>query len=69
MVHLSGCSAVSCHLTVYTKFRTPSVQEWQRLQSIAMPSLKELLLSDQARTDMVVAPRGQAKWRRVESML
>jgi hypothetical protein len=24
MVHLSGCSAVSCHLTVYTKFRTPS---------------------------------------------
>jgi hypothetical protein len=23
MVHLSGCSAVSCHLTVYTKFRTP----------------------------------------------
>jgi hypothetical protein len=26
MVHLSGCSAVSCHLTVYTKFRTPSFQ-------------------------------------------
>jgi DNA-binding response OmpR family regulator len=25
MVHLSGCSAVSCHLTVYTKFRTPSI--------------------------------------------
>ena len=25
MVHLSGCSAVSCHLTVYTKFRTPSL--------------------------------------------
>jgi hypothetical protein len=25
MFHLSGCSAVSCHLTVYTKFRTPSV--------------------------------------------
>ena len=24
MVHLSGCSAVSCQLTVYTKFRTPS---------------------------------------------
>ena len=46
-----------------------SVQEWQRLQSIAMPSLKELLLSDQARTDMVVAPRGKAKRRRVESML
>jgi adenylylsulfate kinase-like enzyme len=26
MFHLSGCSAVSCHLTVYTKFRTPSVK-------------------------------------------
>ena len=40
-----------------------SVQEWQRLQSAARPSLKELLLSDQARTDLVVAPRGQAKRR------
>jgi prevent-host-death family protein len=46
-----------------------SVQEWRRLQSAARPSLKQLLLSDQARTDMVVAPRGQAKRRRVESML
>jgi TPR repeat protein len=27
MIHLSGCSAVSCHLTVYTKFRTPSFQK------------------------------------------
>ncbi|WP_396441740.1 helix-turn-helix transcriptional regulator [Limnohabitans sp.] len=27
MVHLSGCSAVSCHLTVYTKFRTPSIAQ------------------------------------------
>jgi prevent-host-death family protein len=45
------------------------VQEWRRLQSAARPSLKQLLLSDQARTDMVVAPRGQAKRRRVESML
>jgi prevent-host-death family protein len=45
------------------------VQEWRRLQSAARPSLKKLLLSDQARTDMVVAPRGQAKRRRVESML
>ena len=45
------------------------VQKWRRLQSAARPSLKQLLLSDQARTDMVVAPRGQAKRRRVESML
>ena len=46
-----------------------SVQEWRRLQSAARPSLKELLLSDQARTDLVVAPRGQAKRHPVESML
>ena len=46
-----------------------SVQEWQRLQSAARPSLKELLLSDQARTDLVVAPRGQAKRQPVERML
>jgi hypothetical protein len=30
MVHLSGCSAVSCHLTVYTKFRTPSTAAPER---------------------------------------
>ncbi len=46
-----------------------SVQEWRRLQSAARPSLKELLLSDQARTDLVVALRGQARRRPVESML
>ena len=45
------------------------VQKWRRLQSAAWPSLKELLLSDQTRTDLVVAPRGQAKCRPVESML
>jgi prevent-host-death family protein len=38
-----------------------SVQEWRRLQSAGRPSLRELLLSDLARTDLVVAPRGQAK--------
>ena len=46
-----------------------SVQEWRRLQSAGRLSLKELLLSDQARTDLVVAPRGQAKRRPVKSML
>ena len=45
-----------------------SVQEWRRLQSAARPSLKELLLSDQTRTDLVVAPRGQANRRPVEAM-
>ena len=37
------------------------LQQWRRLQSAARPSLKELLLSDQARTDMVIPPRGRAK--------
>ncbi len=45
------------------------VQEWRRLQSAARPSLKQLLLSGQARTDMTVAPRGKAKHRSVEPVL
>ena len=45
------------------------VQEWRRMQSAARPSLKQLLLSDQARTDMSVAPRGRAQRRPVEPML
>ena len=45
------------------------VHEWRRLQSAARPSLKQLLLSDKARTDMTVAPRGKAKRRPVEPML
>jgi prevent-host-death family protein len=45
------------------------LQQWRRLQSAARPSLKELLLSDQARADMVVPPFGQAKRRTVEPML
>mgnify|MGYP006169799213 FL=1 len=45
------------------------LQQWRRLQSAARPSLKELLLSDQARADMVVPPLGRAKGRPVEPML
>ena len=37
------------------------IQYWRRLQSAARLSLKELLLSDQARTDMLVQRRGQVK--------
>lgn len=44
------------------------VQEWRRLQSAARPTLKQLLLSDQARTDMMVPPRGQAKRRHVDPL-
>ena len=43
------------------------VQEWQRLQSSAQPSLKALLLSEQARIDLTVPMRGQARRRRVEA--
>lgn len=42
------------------------VAEWRRLQAAAQPSLKELLLSDVARTEYLVPPRGTARRRRVE---
>ncbi|MBK1679438.1 type II toxin-antitoxin system Phd/YefM family antitoxin [Rhodocyclus tenuis] len=45
------------------------VQEWRRLQSAARPSLKQLLLSDQARGEMIVPARGRAKRRIAEPLL
>ena len=45
------------------------VQEWRRLQSAARPSLKQLLLCDQTRAELVVPKRGQAQWRTVEPLL
>lgn len=39
--------------------------EWRRLQAAARPTLKELLLSDAARTESLVPPRGTARRRRV----
>lgn len=45
------------------------VHEWRRLQSVARPSLKQLLLSDQARSDMVLPARGSIKRRKVEPLL
>lgn len=42
-----------------------SAAEWKRLQSAARPSLKELLLSDAARTEFLVPPRGAARRRQV----
>lgn len=44
------------------------VQEWRRMQAAARPSLKELLLSDQARTDLILPARGSAKRRGVEPL-
>ena len=42
--------------------------EWRRLQAAARPSLKALLLSDQARTEALVPPRGRAKRRPIEPL-
>ena len=44
------------------------VQEWRRLQSAARPSLKQLLLSDLARSELNIPPRGSAKRRSVDPM-
>ena len=37
--------------------------EWRRLQAAARPSLKELLLSNQARAEVLVSVRGRARRR------
>lgn len=42
--------------------------EWKRLQSAAQPSLKELLLSDAARTEFLVPVRGAARRRPVKAI-
>jgi antitoxin Phd len=40
-----------------------SLGEWQRLQAGRRPSLKELLLRDDAHTDELAAPRGRLRRR------
>ena len=42
------------------------VQEWRRLQSAARPSLKQLLISNEARGELNVPKRGQAARRNFE---
>jgi antitoxin Phd len=39
------------------------VKEWKRLQHSAKPSLKELLLADAPRGDLIIAPRGKLRRR------
>ena len=39
------------------------LQEWQRLNQAARPSLKSLLLQDSARGDLALPARGRAKRR------
>jgi antitoxin Phd len=45
-----------------------SIQEWRRLQAVARPSLKQLLLSDSTRADLIIPPRGRGKRRTVGPM-
>ncbi len=42
--------------------------EWKRLQATAKPSLKDLLLSEAARTEFLVPPRGSARRRRLVTL-
>lgn len=42
------------------------VDVWRRLQASSKPSLKQLLLSDQARGELNVPTRGKAKRRTIE---
>jgi prevent-host-death family protein len=39
------------------------VEEWRRLQAVARPSLKQLLLSDTGRTDCLTPPKQIARRR------
>jgi antitoxin Phd len=41
------------------------VEVWKRLQAAARPGLKELLLSDAARMDIPIPPRGRLRRRPV----
>ena len=39
------------------------IEQWQRLQAAARPSLKQLLLAPEARIELLVPPRGGARRR------
>lgn len=43
-------------------------EEWRRLSSNAKPTLKELLLSDEARGDLNIPPRGTRRRRKPAPM-
>ena len=40
------------------------IEEWRRLKATARPSLKQLLLSDVGRTNLLTPPRGVARRRK-----
>ena len=41
------------------------VSEWRRLQAAARPSLKQLLLSEEPRVELLIPARGSARRRKV----
>jgi antitoxin Phd len=41
------------------------IGEWRRLQSAARPTLKQMLLSDAARAELIVPARGRARRRKI----
>lgn len=43
------------------------MDEWRRLQSVARPSLKQLLLSDLGRVELALPARGGARRRKVNA--
>ena len=45
-----------------------SIAQWRRLQSTAQPSLKQLLLAPEARTESLVPPRGRGRRRPVAAI-
>lgn len=44
------------------------VEVWRRMQAASKPSLKELLLSEAGRGELVLPARGQARRRNVQTM-
>jgi prevent-host-death family protein len=44
------------------------IAEWRRLQAAARPSLKQLLLADSARTEMLIPQRGRARRRQTVAL-
>jgi len=44
------------------------LREWQRLQAVGRPSLKQLLLKADARTEVLAPARGQARRRKPASL-
>jgi antitoxin Phd len=45
------------------------VTDWQRLKRAAKPSLKELLLTDEARGELNIPPRGGRQRRKVRNLV